>query len=93
MKEVIEYANKQTKTLGKALTQATGNTAAEWPRSENLKLQEDLEKTRTSLPKDPTLFDEEDDLNLPDDWIDRYVAGLEEPRPQSVGKGVTQIEL
>ena len=42
---------------------------------------------------DPTLSDEEDDLDLPDDWIDRYVTGSEEPQPQKVGKGVTQIKL
>ena len=30
---------------------------------------------------------------MPDDWIDRYAAGLEELRPQSGGKGVTQVKL
>ena len=93
VKEVLEYAKEQTKALDKVLTQATGRTAAEWASAESPEPRPNLRKSRTSWPMDPTLSDEEDDLDLPDDWIDRYVVGSEEPQPQKVGKGVTQIEL
>ena len=93
VKEVLEYAKEQTRALDEALTHATGKTAAEWARADNPEPRANLKKTRTSWQIDPTLSDEEDDLDLLDDWIDRYAAGLEEPRPQSGGKGVTQVEL
>ena len=91
--EVLEYVKEQNKNLNEALTQATGKTAAEWPKSEEIKPRPDRKKNPNSWEIDPTLSEEGEDLDLLDDWIDRYAAGLEEPRPQSVGKGVTQVDL
>jgi len=91
--EVLEYVKEQNKDLNEAFTQATGKTAAEWAKSEEIKPRPDRKKNPNSWKIDPTLSEEEEDLDLPDDWIDRYTAGLEEPRPQSVGKGVTQVDL
>ena len=48
MKEVLEYAKEQTKALDKALTQATGRTAAEWASAKSPEPRPNLRKTRTS---------------------------------------------
>ena len=88
LKEVFEYAKEQTEALNEALTHATGKTAAEWARAVKPELRQNLKEIPTNWRMDSNFSDEEDDLDLPDDWIDRYAAGSEEARLQSVGKGV-----
>ena len=92
IRDVVEFAREQDKTLEKAMVRGTGKTTEEWIQGSTPKLTGDRRNQRISWQKGPTLAEEEN-LDLPDDWIDGYTMGLGEPMVQNPGKGVTPIEL